>query len=697
MRLDRRVGSEPTRGFGRRIGIAGLCTLGVLAVASPAAAQGPMLGPELLRQMAALQAEKEQRSAPQRKLDSQLIFAMKRRSGDPMLAAVPEMRVEIEQRGDGAAHVDLEGRITPELEQAVRQLGGSIESSHSQWGSLRAWLPMQSLEPLATRSDVRWIRPAMQHATEQQGMIVSQGDGAHLANAARGVFGVDGSGVKICALSDGVDTLAESQASGELPAVDVLPGRAGMGREGAALLEIIHDLAPGAALGYATALGGMPTFATAIQALRFQAGCEVIVDDIAYPDAPAFQDGPIAQAVSTVVSSGAVYVSSAGNSGGLNRGTGVWEGDFRGTRVTAADGSSLLANDFGGGWLSNRIDVDASSYLLQWADPFGGSSNDYDLFMVDPTVTRMLGASTSTQTGTQPPFEAIVSSASDRGNLLIVMRKSGADRFLRLHAFPSGTLAMGSQGAIFGHKGSPAVITVAAAAAGSDPNVPFPSRTVEPFSSDGPRRIFFRADGSPITPGNFSSSGGITFAKPDLVGADGVVTSTRGFELFRGTSAAAPHIAAIAGLVIAAGSPNGTPLAGLNLRLGMRQILQTSATPLDGGPFDVGAGAVNAFIAVQASNAGVPCGDGVDNDGDGRIDLSQDPGCAGLGSISESPDCDDRLDNDSDGIADTLDSDCTAPSDPTECGTGAAQTLAVVPLLAYLGRRKRRKAREART
>ena len=76
-----------------------------------------------------------------------------------------------------------------------------------------------------------------------------------------------------------------------------------------------------------------------------------------------------------------------------------------------------------------------------------------------------------------------------------------------------------------------------------------PKNSVERFSSDGPRRVFFTSDGRPITPGDFSSSGGGLRQKPDIAAANGVATSVPGFELFFGTSAAAPHAAAIAALV----------------------------------------------------------------------------------------------------------------------------------------------------
>ena len=69
--------------------------------------------------------------------------------------------------------------------------------------------------------------------------------------------------------------------------------------------------------------------------------------------------------------------------------------------------------------------------------------------------------------------------------------------------------------------------------------------------------MFFNADGSPITPGNYSSTGGTVRQKPDFTGADGVDTSVRGFRPFFGTSAAAPHLAAIAALVLS-GNPGTT-------------------------------------------------------------------------------------------------------------------------------------------
>ena len=106
------------------------------------------------------------------------------------------------------------------------------------------------------------------------------------------------------------------------------------------MLELIHDMAPGAQLYFATAFTSITSFADNIRALR-TAGCDIIVDDVGYYVESPFQDGQgpavvsptnggvVTQAVKDVAALGAMYFSSAGNSGNLNDGTsGVWEGDF---------------------------------------------------------------------------------------------------------------------------------------------------------------------------------------------------------------------------------------------------------------------------------------------------------------------------------------------------------------------------------
>ena len=178
-----------------------------------------------------------------------------------------------------------------------------------------------------------------------RGSRSSEGDITHLAVAARAAFSTTGAGIKIGVLSDGVRNLAASQAAGDLGPVKVIGPPAPCASfvvcdEGTAMLEIIHDLAPGAELYFASGLVSITSFADNIRALR-AAGCDIIVDDLFYFVETPFQDGQapgiisnsnggvVIQAVKDVTASGALYFSSAGNSGNFNDGTaGAWEGDF---------------------------------------------------------------------------------------------------------------------------------------------------------------------------------------------------------------------------------------------------------------------------------------------------------------------------------------------------------------------------------
>ncbi|HEY4376809.1 MAG TPA: Ig-like domain-containing protein, partial [Acidimicrobiales bacterium] len=86
-----------------------------------------------------------------------------------------------------------------------------------------------------------------------------------------------------------------------------------------------------------------------------------------------------------------------------------------------------------------------------------------------------------------------------------------------------------------------------------NPSGPYPgaytaAQDPELFTSDGPIHHFFDASGNPITPGDFSSTGGSVTNGPALASADGVSTGAPGFRPFFGTSAAAPNAAAIAAL-----------------------------------------------------------------------------------------------------------------------------------------------------
>ena len=78
------------------------------------------------------------------------------------------------------------------------------------------------------------------------------------------------------------------------------------------MVQLIHDVAPGAAQKFHTASNGILAFAESILELE-AAGSDVLVDDVGYPTENMFSDGIIAQAADRAVARGAAFFTSAGH------------------------------------------------------------------------------------------------------------------------------------------------------------------------------------------------------------------------------------------------------------------------------------------------------------------------------------------------------------------------------------------------
>ncbi|WP_103352098.1 S8 family serine peptidase [Amycolatopsis sp. CA-128772] len=589
--------------------------------------------------ISALQSIKQSLSPAERKQSSQLVVEKRLRADRSLAAKLPEYRSGVGVSSTGTVAVDISSRDQG-VANAVKAAGGTVRFATPD-GAVRADLPLSALDAIAGRADVVEVKPAAQATTWREpgnrdarqsvaaqaaaATQVSEGDKAHGADAARATYGVSGAGTKVCVLSDGVDSLAKSQGAGELPAVDVLSGQKGSGDEGTAMLEIIHDLAPNATLGFATAFTSEASFAANIRALRTTGKCRIIVDDVSYFDESPFQDTQVAQAVNDVTAAGVLYFSSAGNSGNVTDGTsGYYEGDFRASS-TKISGVTGTPHDFDPSSTTQNFDALSAGSLgkpvtLFWSDPWGRSANDYDLFILN-SAGSVVASSENAQSGSQNPYEIANVPATGSGYKVAVVKYSGADRFLALNVIRGRFVASGSlkafstNGVTNGHSAAAAAFSVAAApAAGAfsrpletgdpaNPAGPYPglftaSSKWERFSSDGKRRLFYNADGTAITPGNVSSTGGTVRSKPDITAADGVATSVTGFQPFFGTSAAAPHAAAIAALLLS-GKPAATPAQ-------IRSALVSSAIDLGAPGFDTvtGTGVIMAGPALAA--LGVP-------------------------------------------------------------------------------------------
>ena len=633
----------------------------------------PRVALSAMVQMQALKAMKSALTTSQKKIGSRLLIVTRRQEGKlPLVLESLRTRVETSKAGNAVVDITVTSRaaglkvLDPYNFTIISAVGHTI----------RAEVPFGKLEEIAALPQIIAIREAAHAfthqaapntrsrvdtvtvgpATKQHGarakriaeqlravvtkvatqnssvalkslvsprsvtaVNVSEGDKTHRALDARNAFLVNGTGVKIGVISDGVDSLATAQGTGDLGAVTVLPGQGGSGDEGTAMLEIVHDLAPGAQLFFATANPSQAQFAQNIRDLR-TAGCDIIVDDIIYLDESPLHDGQlpaststmglIEQAVNDVTAAGALYFSSAGNEGNKDDNTsGTWEGDFLAS--AAADPAPLAGanlHDFGDGGNSVLVPFGGGNPpILHWSDPLTTSANDYDIYDMDGGLTTIFDASTDVQDGVggdDEPFEGIFGGAFS-GERLLIDKFAGSTRFLSLEIF-RGTLAINTTGSSHGHSQAAAAYCVAAtpasvAFAGGQPSGPFPNpftgaNVSETFTSDGPRQLFYQADGTLFGAGVLNGQG-LVRQKPDITAADGVMTSAPGFNPFFGTSAAAPHAAAIAALVKSA-VPALTPAQ-------IRTALLSSAIDIEaaGTDRDTGAGIVMAFEALQAAGA----------------------------------------------------------------------------------------------
>lgn len=569
-----------------------------------------------LKQIQQLLAEKYHRTTPESKLSSSLLFAIKQADqqalANQIKSNIATLRSVNRWHSNDLIEIDIKGLITRSLLNTIKIDGGTIIDSVPVYRSLRAKLPLKNIIKIAQLPQIKNIQLAINSSKEQsllkssstnkksfsqinlkqslpnslntksfkspellksltpQAIDISAGVIAHRVDIARSRFGVTGQAVKIGLLADSIDLniLADLQANGDLPAVTILKDQQGNGRStGTAMLEIIHDLAPDAELFFATSANGAASFARNIIDLR-RAGCDIILDNTTYLDESPFQDGLIAQAVNTVTADGAIYFAAAGDNGNFNNSSSsVYEGDFIGATNAPLliDGTINLFDGIVGNPVTGDNNLNGpvgENVTLFWSDPLGQSNNDYDLFVLDASLNNVLDSSTNIQNGDDDPFEML--GPVFTGDRIVIVKKNGAaDRFLHLEINSttnlnnSSLLFINSAGRMRGHSCATDAISVAAVDVNSANNGPFTggiNNPVEPFSSDGSRRLFYRADGSELNPGSgFLSTGGMILSKPDISAADGVMTATPDingrFNPFFGTSAAVAHAAAIAALV----------------------------------------------------------------------------------------------------------------------------------------------------
>ena len=521
-------------------------------------------------------------------------------------AAAPQVGVPKDQMTfDAAGRVCV--RVTAlDVEQllpSLAALGFEATSPHPAQHFVDGFLPTSSLIAAngLSSAGLMGVLALSRPETYTVGSYTDESDNIMEADRTRDAnSGLDGTGVRIGVISDSFNALGGMYAdyfSGDLPASGVqvlrddIPGE----DEGRAMCQLIHHVAPGASLAFANCGHTEGEMADSIRRLAdpSEGNCSIITDDVGYCTEPFFQDGVIAQAVEDVVKNhGVAYFSAAGNQA---------QNAYESTNVHFVPDNNLGSDacyvfDSGSGRDYQQIHLYGNGHLcivLQWDQPFyttSGVQTELDLNLFDANTGKLVALAASSSIVNQAPEQTMIyDNPSDQPEdyCLVITKAAGPDPG-RMKYCSFGTnipdLAMPSS-TIVPHAGAADAMAVAAA--------PFyDQRNPESFTSEGPTTILFAADGTPQAPE--------VRAKPDILSIDGTTTTffgnvwEDGQHHFSGTSAAAPHAAAVAAL-IKQKYPGFTP-AQIYSRLKATADPDIGRTP--GDPNVVGAGLIDAYRAV---------------------------------------------------------------------------------------------------
>jgi subtilisin family serine protease len=509
----------------------------------------------------------------------------------------------------GYVSVSAYGDDLPALRTQLVAKGLIADQLHATAVTGRA--PVAALRDLAATPGLKFLKPtlamARNRAGPSQGTVVSQGDRSLRADLARRESGVTGRSVRIGVLSDSYDcapgaftpgapftTADQDIRNGDLPR-DVLLLKdfssipdVNCSDEGRAMMQLIHDVAPGSPLAFYTAFESQEDFAAGIRALA-AANSQVIVDDIIYFAEPMFEDGIIAQAVDEVYRAGVAYFSSAGNDARNS-----YESRFR---LSAEQGISGARHDFAPGAAVDGLQqatASAGSVALlsvQWDQPSlsangrRGAQSDLDVWFYDENgepfdmctddpaqlVCQVPGFEYNFDgDAVETPIMVNLGDEDVTVQVGVELYEGAAPNYLKYVWFDldAGAFSVDeydtASGTVFGHANAAGAEAVGASAWYQTEEWGSPLRPqcvpacLNSFSSAGGTPVFFGANGRRLANPEVR-------LKPGVTGPDGGNTSFFFFDLdfqipgtsepdglpnFFGTSASAPHVAAVAALML---------------------------------------------------------------------------------------------------------------------------------------------------
>ncbi len=564
---------------------------------------------------------------------------------DPSFSDAPE---DIFQISGTKVLIEVVANTDPdEYVDLLASLSGlfTLETTDPLLNKATGWVEIADLLLLNAIDALHYARPVYPgmgnaYSVPLIGVTNSQGDFAMHSDFARLGYDIDGTGVKIGVLSNSYATqvvdAAQDVENGDLPGpenrfdqyklpVHVIEDytKGILSDEGRAMLQIIHDIAPGAELAFRTGFLGEQDMAEGIRELA-DAGCDIIVDDLSYITEPFFTDGVISKAINEVVNDDKVtFFSSAGNFGKYS-----YMGNFQAYEAPATIIGD--AHDFsdGDGDIFQGVTLDKGSYtlVLQWDDGSDASMNttktDLDIFLSDDVGYSLLGFNRENVGGF--PIEVVPFSIQEESvEVNVVIARASGDRAVTFKyilfrggpQFHMDEYGGGGSSTIVGHPNAKGAITVGAVRFDKNPvysnPLDYPLPVIMSFSSVG---------GTPVIGEPTPRS------KPDITAPNGVNTTVNlgngdwdtsedpvdidpdtQHPNFFGTSAASPHAAGVAALLIQAGLDyqSNVPLTPEEIRTIMRSSTIEKEMGLEDN-FVSGSGFIQAHKAIMTFANPIP-------------------------------------------------------------------------------------------
>jgi len=556
-----------------------------------------------------------------------------------VLKRLPLQKIDLSLKGADASLVLIEAISdgnTDELLNDLQALG--LKNAIVYGKKINGYLPVSAINELESVKNLINAQPVYKPLLNS-GRAITNGDIALKSDVSRSKRGLDGKGVKIGVLSDSYNSLGgatEGVLNDELPGtvnpkgylsdILVLEDIEDGSDEGRAMCEIIHDIAPAAEMAFSTAYLGSASFAQGIINLA-NSGCNIITDDVNYLNEPFFQDGIIAQAVDKVVKKkGVSYYASAGN---YDRDS--YSSEFRN------GGTYTMVNPYGdyviGEYAMHDFDPgpgidifqeivfapgDDFTCSFQWDDPFAsvcedcpGAKSELDFFLAlsKDTADIILESADYNIDGDAVEIFGAISDGEDSMKAYIAFGRwigapgtnpdPGQVKYIN-YGTAVATEYITNSPTTRGHSNTRYGVSVGASAWFYTPEFGTTPPEINYFSSVGGVPILFDTKGKRLKRPELRMN-------PLFTACDGGNTSFFGFQLndrdslpnFFGTSAAAPHAAAVSAQLrqMAAGRVQAKTID---------QILSLTAIDMDDpftSKFDKGYDRKTGFGLIQADKA----------------------------------------------------------------------------------------------